>query len=87
MMLKDQLDQLKDRLNRKEFGREFVPLPTKSVIDLIEAHNDLYEALENCFNSLMCHIHNEYDGVYSDDDFSEIEAPYLAALAKARGEV
>lgn len=53
---------------------------------LIAAAPDLYEALENCFNALMSHIHNEYDGVYTEQDFAEIEAPYRAALAKARGE-
>ena len=53
---------------------------------LIAAAPDLYEALVWCLDSLMAHIHNEYDGVYSEDDFSEIEAPYIAALAKARGE-
>ena len=54
--------------------------------NLIAAAPDLYEALEKCLGSLMSNYHNEYDGVYSDSDFDNIERPYLAALAKARGE-
>lgn len=53
---------------------------------LIAAAPDLYKALEGCLDSLMTHIHNEYDGVYSEEDFAEIEAPYIAAISKARGE-
>lgn len=61
-------------------------MEAKANAHLIAAAPDLYEALYMCLGNLMNHIHNEYDGVYSDDDFAEIEAPYLAALAKARGE-
>lgn len=53
---------------------------------LIAAAPELYEALDKCREELMSAYHNEFDGVWDDSDFARLEAPYLAALAKARGE-
>lgn len=76
MKIKDHLNDLKDRLSRDEFGREYVPLPTKDVIELIEDHNSLYEALEMCLAI----------GDFNLDVGGCAQKSAHAALSKARGE-
>ena len=53
---------------------------------LIASAPELYEALEACLDELMTVYHSEFDGVWAATDFAKAEAPYKAALAKARGE-
>lgn len=53
---------------------------------LIAAAPEMYEALVRCHEELMSVYHSEYDGVWFESDFAELEAPYLDVLRKARGE-
>ncbi|WP_024844645.1 hypothetical protein [Paracoccus pantotrophus] len=49
------------------------------------AHADaLAEALTASTDELMSYAHSEYDGVWSDEDFDMIEAPYQAKLFQHR---
>lgn len=49
------------------------------------AHADaLAEALAASTDELMSYAHSEYDGVWSDEDFDTIEAPYLMKLVQHR---
>ncbi len=84
----DEIARLRAEVERLKNDLAFAHASRLSAEDALaeeRAHADaLAEALAASTDELMSYAHSEYDGVWSDEDFDTIEAPYLTKLLQHR---